>query len=157
MNTFPSEIEHAFKNMTGLNCCRQRVVQGRPLSIGLGEKVFHNKKNSIDSHYGTWEFGTYCASWRVTKLGRILCGSNDIDVSTEELDQRLNNIVLGKLLSVRMVSAFDVSFDFENQISIDFLGTFSDDEHTVHIFGPDKLYISFSSIDMWKVTTSDKT
>src|SRR6185369_4583727 len=82
----PEEVKDFLKPIIGKRCCRQRVSEPRAIHIGLGEKIYHGNSKLLDEYYGEWEIGTYYSAWRVLKEGRIICGSDDLVDSADELN-----------------------------------------------------------------------
>ena len=136
----------------GQPCCRKSAGSPRRgVSIGFGAQRFHGNPALVDSFYGEWEVGTYYAAWRVAAPGRILCGSDDVVDSTNELNERLSQIELGHPTGIEMLSEYDVRLALGAHF-LDFLGTHGEeDEHVLHIFGPDDLYIEYSVARGWEI------
>jgi hypothetical protein len=126
----------------------------RSLSVGFGDKVFHGRDDLPDGHYGEWEIGTYWPCWRVVSGHKILCGSQDPVESIQELDERLQVLVLGKFVGVSALSEFDIRVDLDNGIHIEFFGITADDDELFHVFGPNRLYVEFSTTNKWKIGRS---
>jgi hypothetical protein len=124
----PKEVREFLKPIFGKLCCRQRVSKPRALHIGVGEKVFHGNPKLADEYYGEWEIGTYYCGWRVLKEGRILCGSDDLVDSADELDAALKRIEFGGLQSIEQLNSFDVRVGFDTGVVIHFLATTSDEK-----------------------------
>lgn len=120
--------------------------------MGFGARIFHGNPGVSTPFYGEWEVGTYYAGWRIVRDGRVLCGSDDVVDSIAEHSARVDEIGLGAVTSIQMLSAFDVRLNLENSCSLDFLGTHGEiDEEVVHIFGPDDLYLEFLPGEGWKI------
>ena len=146
----------AFAGIIGKRCCRQRAGEYRSLSLGFGEKVPHLRKKSVDSFKGEWEIGTYSSAWRIVKSGAILCGSmNPID-SNEELEQQVEAIELGSVMSIEMLSKFDIRITLDDGTFIEFMCASNDDETMFHIFGPDHLLLDYKSTDGWRLGKSNE-
>ena len=125
------------------------------MSFGFGSEQVHGDPKLPDGFYGEWEIGTYYAGWRVARSGKILCGSDDVVDSVEELNDRLGVIELGRPTGFQMLSEFDVRLVLDGDTYIDFLGTLGEaDEHVVHIFGPDDLYAEYVVESGWEIGTS---
>ena len=138
----------------GKRCCRKRVGHRRSLSLGFGEKILHSNPKAVDNFYGEWEIGTYTSAWRVVSKGQILCGSMNLVDSIEELDQEIQNIFLGSVVSIEVTSLFDIRVSFDDGVFIDFIFVSTDDE-MFHIFGSDSLYIEYKCVDGWLVGKSN--
>jgi hypothetical protein len=120
----------AFAGIIGKRCCRQRAGEYKSLSLGFGEKVPHLRKKSVDSFKGEWEIGTYSSAWRIVKSGAILCGSmNPVD-SNEELEQQVEALQLGAVMSIEMLSKFDIRITLDDGTFIEFM------EHGGHPLAP---------------------
>jgi hypothetical protein len=110
-----------------------------------------------DLHYGEWELGTYTCGWRFVQDGAVVCGSQEIVDSNEELDKRVRRLVQpGRILAIEMPSPLDVRVILDN-MRIDFLAISSDsaDDELFHIFGPDSVYVEYSISGAWKLGRSD--
>ncbi len=128
------------------------------LHIGFGERIFHNDASLVDPYYGEWEIGTYYAAWRVIKNNEVLCGSSEVVDSLGELNDKLENIKLKKLLSIQMISQLDIRLEFENAIRIEFMDFNGDkDDEVVHIFGPNKFYAEYLVTKGWVIGVSNKS
>ena len=126
------------------------------MSIGFGKKVFHGKEKLQDLFYGEWEMGTYYTAWRVIQYGEILCGSQDSEHSTNDLDKRLKSIAFGSVTAIYSISIFDIRIEFDIGICIEVLGSISDDDEIFHIFGPNDIYIEYKIRNGWKVGKSNE-
>ena len=150
-----AKIFAGLEGLVGKPACRQRVGRGRSLSIGFGERVPHQKKSLPDSFYGEWELGTYTAAWRILQFGAVICGSADVVDSIEELDRKLQGIKIGAILTMDLLSSHDVRFCLDNAMTIDFMCASSEEDETVHLFGPNNLYLEFIAPDNWKLGASN--
>lgn len=149
-----NDILDIIKPILGKRCCRIRVGTSRSLSMGFGEKVYHNNPNLNDTFYGEWELGTYYCAWRVMKGNRILCGASDPDGSIEELNKNINSIEFGCLAAIIQLSDIDVRLESDSGIAVDFLATISDDDEYFHIFCPNHLHIELSIGGKWSIGKS---
>lgn len=147
--------EGIFFPLLGKNCCRQRVGRGRSLSIGFGERVPQMTRKTIDGFYGEWEVGTYSSAWRIVLDGKIVLGSLDVTDSVDELDQRLQNIKLGSVTAIKVLSQFDIRLEFDGDAHIDFIYASTEDDEIFHIFGPENIYLEYTSSRGWKVGRSN--
>ena len=148
-------IEQLARALYGLPCCRRRVGSPRRgISIGFGEQRFHGNPTLKDDFYGEWEIGTYYGGWRIVSGGVVACGSDDVVDSIDELNERVARVELGRPVSIRMLSELDVRLALDNGSHVDFLGSSGEDEHVIHIFGPDDLYIDYTSGKGWEVGSS---
>lgn len=149
-------VAQAVEGLFGLPCCRRRVgPTRRAVSLGFGAEQFHGNPTLVDSYYGEWEVGTYYAGWRIVQRGRVLCGSDDVVDSTDELNERLAALKIGRPIGIEMLSEFDVRLQLEDELQVDFLGTLGeDDEHVVHIFGPQDLYLEYVVASGWEIGSS---
>ncbi|WP_138922517.1 hypothetical protein [Hylemonella gracilis] len=149
------EIENSFLDLIGKRCCRKRVGHGRSLSLGFGVRIPHTKSKAVDAFYGEWEIGTYSAAWRIVQNGAVICGSLDVVDSINELDDRLQNLELGAILSIEAVSELDIRVKLDNDFFIDFICVSAEDDEMFHIFGPMNLYVEYKYPDGWKVGKSN--
>jgi hypothetical protein len=77
--------------------------------------------------------------------------------SVDKLNERVANIKVGRPLGIQMLSEFDVRLRFEDELHVDFLATNGDDdEHVVHIFGPDDLYLEYVVTSGWEIKLSSE-
>ena len=106
--------------------------------------------------YKEWEIGTYYSAWRVVREGIVLCGSQDVVDSIDELNLSLGRIGLGRFMSLRQFSDLDVRIEFDSGVAVDFLATTSDDDECLHIFCPGERCIEFSVRGGWKAGPSDR-
>jgi hypothetical protein len=151
------QIRDAIQPMLGLQCCRLRVGRSRSLSLGFGTKEPHGRPDMPDPFYGAWEVGTYSGAWRFVREGAVLCGSQELADSIEELDQRAREkIQPGRVIGITMLSPLDVRLVLDNMF-VDILAMSSDtvEDELFHVFGPDKLYIECSTPGTWKLGRSD--
>lgn len=138
--------------MFGKPCCRKRVgAVHAGIAFGFGAQVFHNDARLIDSFYGEWEIRNYYRAWRVIQNGRILYGCHDF-MAVNELNAAINQIAFGNIISLEKIADFDIRMQLDNDISVDFLATTTDEESLV-IFGPNELCVEYSASDGW--TASD--
>lgn len=149
-------IRAAFAGIFGKRCCRQRAGEYKSLSLGFGEKVLHLRKKSGDSFKGEWEVGTYSAAWRIVKSGAILCGGmNPVD-SNEELEQQVETVELGAVISIEMLSKFDIRITLDDGTFVEFMCASNDDENMFHIFGPGHLFLGYKPTDGWRLGKSNE-
>jgi len=151
-------VEQALVGLFGLPCCRKRVgPTRRAISLGFGAERFHGDPTLVDGYYGEWEIGTYYAGWRIGQRGRVLCGSDDVVDSADQLNERVTNIKFGRPVRIEMLSKFDVRLHCEDELHVDFLATNGDDdEHVVHIFGPDDQYLEYVVTSGWEIKLSSE-
>lgn len=149
------EVIKTIKPLLGKLCCRTKVGKSKSLSLGFGEKVYHNKPQLEDTFYGEWEVGTYYCSWRIIKDSRILCASNDQIERLEQLDKAVKQIEIGSLKEIHQVSNFDVRLEFDSGVIIDFLTTISDEDESFHIFCPNNIYVELSWEGKWIIGKSN--
>lgn len=142
--------------LIGKKCCRVKVGASKSLSMGFGEKVYHNNDKLDDAYYGEWEIGTYYCAWRVIKNNKIICGVSDPAESIEELNSEINRITFGSIVSIAKLSDIDVQLKFDNGIFVDFLATISDEDEYFHIFCPDNVYIELSFDGKWSMGKSNE-
>jgi hypothetical protein len=127
----------------------------RSLSLGFGAEVRSTIKLN-DKTYREWEIGTYYCAWRVLRGGIVLCASQDVVDSVEELSFALGQIDLGRLVSLRHLTELDVRIEFDSGFAVDILATTSDDDECLHIFCPGERLIIFSVRGGWKMGPADK-
>jgi len=149
------EILNTISSIYGIKCCRVAIGNGNSLSIGFGEKIFHNNPKLKDKYYGEWEIGTYYGSWRIIKNNRIILGSNDFKDDIELVNRRVNDIIFGSIKDINNYSPFDVRVIFNDGMIIDFISTFIDDDEIFHIFCPGGKYIEFKAGGLWEIGKSN--
>jgi len=150
MIDIPKEI---ISTLVGLPCCRVGIGGGyskKTLSIGLGDKYKNTSKNSRVEYYGEWEFGTYNASWRFIKNNEIIFGYNNyiegIDTATPNLEPLLNK----KLIGIRALSEFDIRFEFSENMIIDILNCFTEDDDVLHFLHVEGFYWHLLGNNKWE-------
>ena len=148
------EILNAITSIYGKKFCRVRVGRSKSLSMGFGEKKFHNKPILSDKYYGEWEIGTYYGSWRIIKNNKIILGSTDSKDDLDYLNKKIKKIKFGEIVSITNISAFDVRVEFNNNLIVDFITLFSDDDEYFHIFIPDHGVVRFKK-GSWVVGKSN--
>jgi hypothetical protein len=135
-------------------CCAN-VGDQKSLSIGLGTITRPKKsalKNSLESE---WLLGSYRCCWRIVERGKIILTNHSLDETIETLNRKVSAIKYGKLLRISNHTDHDVRVEFENNISIDFLATFNDDDERFHLFCPSHEYVEFYSDGKWRTGKSD--
>ena len=145
------DILNTIKPIFGKNCCRVKVGASKSLSMGFGEKFYHNNPKLNDDFYGEWEIGTYYCAWRALKGDKILCGVSDPIESIEELNKSINEIKFGALVSIKQLTNIDVRLEFDSGIVVDFLSTISDEDEYFHIFCPNDVCIELTTGGKWTI------
>ena len=151
-----STVQKLVERLVGKPCTQKRLGRPRSLSLGFGELVPDKKSQQTGIVYAEWEVRTYYWAWRVVKGGRVLCGSQEIVDSIDELRQALNRIDLGGFSSLRQVGDMDVRVELDNGYAVDFLATISDENECFHIFCPESICIVFSPAGGWQTGPSDR-
>lgn len=152
--TMNTDVYEVINGMVGQPCCRKHIGRMRSLSLGFGGAIPH-KTPVGQAIYGEWEVGTYRSAWRIVQRGRILCGSQDVVDSIEDLNLELGRIEIGRFVALRQFTDLDVRVECNDGMFIDFLAAISDDE-CFHIFCPGQRYVEFTAGSGWKVGVSDK-
>ena len=134
-------------------CCAN-VGDRKSLSIGLGPTIRKNTtlKNAIGSE---WCLGSYRCCWRIVEHGKIKLTNHSLDETIETLNSKVSTIKFGKLLHISNYTDYDVRVKFENNISIDFIATFDDDDERFHLFCPSHEYVEFYSDGEWRAGKSN--
>jgi hypothetical protein len=145
----PSDVAGLVEQIAGKPCSRKEVGRGRSLSLGFGSEIRSAIKLN-EKVYREWEIGTYCSAWRVVRGEIVLCGSQDVVDSIDELNLALGRIDLGRFVSLRQLAGRDVRIEFDTGIAVDFLATTSDEDECLHIFCPGQRLIQFSVRGGWK-------
>ena len=145
------QVLNLFEKLYRKNCCRVEVGAMKSLSIGFGEKIFHNNPKLKEKYYGEWEIGTYYCSWRILLNSGIICGSND--GNEKELNDKVKQINFGRMVKIDQPTTMDVSIHFDNDYRVDILPTISDDDEYFHIFCPDEIYIKLSKDGNWSISS----
>ena len=150
-----STLEEIACSMAGMTCLQKEVGRMKSLSLGFGQLLPSTSQSNIAQHR-EWEIGTYRSAWRVVQGKNVLCGSQDVVDSIEELSLALQKIDLGRFLRFGPIGHFDVRIDFENDIAVDFLAASSDDDELFHIFCSDRRYLEFSIRGGWRIGSADE-
>ena len=149
------EIAELIQRLVGEPCTKQEVGRMKSLSLGFGKPVKRAIKVN-EKVYREWEMGSYRSAWRVVKEGRVLCGSTDVSDSLAESNEALAGVELGRLAGVTQVNSLDVRVEFENDLAVEFLSTFSDDDECFHVFCPGDLFIGYSLHAGWQLSSSNQ-
>jgi len=147
----PEEIN---KKLIGLPCSRIDIGSWKSLSVGLGDRYKNNNKNSRVEYYGEWELGTYNASWRFIKNKEIIFGSNNfiennnaaLSLSTLNLRPLLDE----KLMTIKVLSEFDIRFEFSGNMIIDILNCFNDDDEVLHFLHIEGSFWTLLKNNQWE-------
>lgn len=150
-----SVVTGLIEQFVGKPCSRKEVGCMRSLSLGFGAEVRSTVKLD-EKVYREWEIGTYYSAWRVVREGIVLCGSQDVVDSIDELNLALARIDLGQFVSLRQFADLDVRIEFDSGIAVDFLATTSDDDESLHIFCPGERFIQFSVRGGWKTGPANR-
>jgi hypothetical protein len=149
------KIIKQIKPLIGKPSCRSEVGEWKTISLGFGEKIYHNNPNLREPYYGEWEAGTYSCAWRIRKGNNILIGSNNTE-KFDELNKKIKTLNFGYLERIEVRSEIDVEIILSNGIVIDIFATISDvDEEYFHIFCPDNLWVGLLPGGKWIVKKSD--
>jgi hypothetical protein len=151
MTAIPRRIKLFLSELKKQQPSLQRIDSDRNIFIGFGTVSI----NKFKVPHGAWEIGSYRSSWRVVRNGKIVCGSQDADESFEELHAKLNNIKFGAFIGVRNISLFDIRFSFSDDVSLEFLGSFSDDDEALHIFSPNNIVCTHTLSGEWQLGSAD--
>lgn len=151
----PSEIQHMITELYGKNCCRQCVGRGRSLSIGFGQKILRRRTAVAEYYYGEWEIGTYSSAWRIVSGDRILLGSRNTVDAIKELDSKLQEITIGKVVDIVTPSIFDVAVRLDSNVTVEFMCASSEEEEMFHVFCPNSVFMEYSVLKGWRSGPSD--
>ena len=80
---------------------------------------------------------------------------NPVDLN-EELEQKVDALQLGAVMSIEMLSKFDIRITLDDGTFIEFMCASNEDENMFHIFGPDHLFLSYTLADGWKLKKSNE-
>jgi hypothetical protein len=149
-----NDYEELISNLLGQKVCRIQVDDNRSLSIGFGEKVFHQKKRSKDSFYGQWELGSYYPSWRLIKNDRILVGAHDLE-SVADIKLNLIELLQGRLINLEIWKTFNITLYFDDEIIIEFFPATNEEDELFHIFCPENKYIELNSYGKVRIMQSN--
>jgi hypothetical protein len=150
-----SEVTELIEQIVGKTCSRKEVGRTRGLSLGFGAEARSTVKLN-EKVYREWEIGSYYSAWRVVREGIVVCGSQDVVDSIDELNLALGRADLGRFMSLRQLAGLDVRIEFDSGVAVDFLATTSDDDESLHIFCPGERLIKYSPRDGWRVGPSDR-
>jgi len=152
----PPEVVSILQPIIGLPNCRTDVGERKSLSLGFGERVFHQNERLRTQFYGEWEVGTYYSAWRVIKGATILLARGD-EGTSNDLAARLEDIPLGTIAVLVQSSPRDLRLEFNTGVIVEVLAdTSKPDEECFHIFLPGKKYMELSAGGVWTLTDSDK-
>jgi hypothetical protein len=154
-NKMNEKIKKVILPLIGKPCCRVKVWSYKSLSMGFGSKIFHNNPDLNCDYYGEWEIGTYYSNWRIVNNNRIIHSSNDLEESIESLDEKLNIIQFGNIISIENITGIDVRVHFPNELFVDFLALRRDEDRHFHIFCPNHIVVIFADEGTWKIEKSD--
>lgn len=110
-------FEEIREKLIGLNAVVIKDSYGGWLRVGLGEKIYHDKKNKKGKYICEWDTASINSSWRVVNDEKILCTFND---EIEYCNDILSELKLGKIVDVLKTSNFDYKFIFDSGISIEY-------------------------------------
>ena len=150
-----SDVMGLVEQIVGKPCSRKEVGRRRSLSLGFGSEIRSAIKLN-EKVYREWEIGTYRSAWRVVRGGIVLCGSQDVVDSIDELNLALGRIDLGRFVSLRQLADLDVRIEFDSDTAVDFLATTSDEDECFHIFCPGQRFIEFSVRGGWKTGPANR-
>lgn len=141
--------------MYGNKCCRISVGDNKSLSLGFGQKIFHNNDRLKDIYYGEWEIGSYYGAWRVIRNRQIILGSMDYENDNCSLEDIIKSIDFGEIVKIMNFSIHDVRVEFNSGIFVDFVPIFSNEDELFHIFCPMNIYVELDSKGVWKIGKSN--
>lgn len=151
----PKDIAVHIEQLTGLECSRREIGQGRSLFLGFG-KISTDKRPTRLREYRDWELGTYYGSWRIIRDHKVLIGSQDAFDSIVEWNQALAGVTLGDFVQLVQRNEFDVRVELSCGACVEFLAAHSEDDETFHIRCPGRLVIKFSISNGWRIGPSDR-
>jgi len=150
-----NEISEFIQPLFGEVCSRVQVIKPKSLWLGFGPKIFQDERRNSRLH-NKWEMGTYYSAWRIIRNSKIVCASNDSVDEEDELESVIQEINLGPISTLDMSSDFDVRIGFHTEIFIEFLGTTSDDDHSVDIFNySSQIVAQFTPGSGWRIGPSN--
>jgi len=152
-NGMNSDVRELVKQIIGKPCSRREVGRMRSLSLGFGNEGRVSKISK--TVYKEWR-SNILQCLESCSRGIVLCGSQDVVDSIDELNLSLGRIGLGRFMSLRQFSDLDVRIEFDSGVAVDFLATTSDDDECLHIFCPGERCIEFSVRGGWKAGPSDR-
>ena len=144
-------IDNLRQEIINQQICRIDFRRDKSLFIGLGNKYPTCRK--AVSFYGQWEIGTYNASWRIIKDGKILIASE-----SEKLMAGEKEIVLlpqFKLEEINEPTPFDLSFVFSSNLKIDFFNCYTEDDEFIHVIKNDKTWWEKKQNGLWSKGKDD--
>ncbi|MCQ2579797.1 MAG: hypothetical protein MJ159_03775 [Treponemataceae bacterium] len=141
-----SVLDNLKEELINQTICRVDFRKDKSLFIGLGDKNIKKKKSCV-SFYGTWEIGTYNASWRIIKDGKIFIASESENLAAEA--REIISLPPYKLIGIYEPSVFDLRFIFSDNLIIDFFNSYSEDDEFVHILKIDKTWWEKDNNGIW--------
>jgi hypothetical protein len=155
ISSIRDDIRRQIQQCVGERCCRTYISKTRGLFLGFGDLI--QSRSAIGEYdHGKWELGTYYGSWRIIQGQELICGSQDLTESVEELREQLKHVTWGSFFRLQQLTEFDVRLELSNGILVDVLGTFSENDELLHLFCPDQYVITFSIADGWEMGPSTK-
>jgi len=148
-------IEQLVEGLLGQLCCRVKVGNGRSLSIGFGDKLYHGNTRLSDEYYGEWEIGSFQNNWRIVTTESIKHGGNDLVDNEQSFIKEIESLELGKITALFNLTDLDIRVEFGSKIIIDFMALSSDDDESFHIFAPNKVCADFVPYRGWKIGPSN--
>lgn len=138
-------LDNLRQELINQQICRIDFRRDKSLFIGLGNKYPTFRK--AVSFYGQWEIGTYNASWRIIKDGKILIASESEKLIIEE--KEIVSLPQFKLKEIDEPTPFDLSFVFSKNLKIDFLNCYTEDDEFVHVIKIDKTWWEKKQNGLW--------
>lgn len=143
------EIMSHLAPMLYKECCKVRVHYSDSLTIGFGEKIYHNCERLVDPFFAEWEIRTDWCAWRIRKGNHVICGKDQLVETFEELHEIANKIVYGTLISISQPSDIDLRLEFDTGIVIEFFASLGFNDSYYEIFCPNDIVIVLLSRGNW--------
>jgi hypothetical protein len=151
MMTTIVEVRTRLASLVGKPCSAKWVGEYKSLAMGFGRDFPKpTSRNPLAVQY-EWEMGTYTAAWRVVKDKKVVCGSMDLVDGNAELDNKLQELNLGSVVRIEMISGFDIRVVLTGQSCVEFICASSDDDEIFHISGPDHFFAKYSFAGGWVI------
>ena len=155
MTSIPDHILERLSPLKKIDCDVRRVSEGNSLTLGFGQRNYHNDKSLGHEYYSEWELRTFYSLWRVVKNGCVICCSHQDESNGKAIQGFIDQMQLTNITSIEMLSNLDVSIFFD-EIRFDFLSADNDNEdEIINFYCPENIYIGFSPNDGWELTLSD--
>ncbi len=148
-----SEVNSLIEPMFGTKCCLVSMRDNRSIYFAFDRLIVEEGLVLKGQSHGLWEIGSYSSAFRVISDGQVVLASGNgyAEYSPEEINESLGVLEFGSILSMRMLTEFDVRIEFSTGLMVDFLCVFEGEDEVVHIFCPGGRVVVYTVCDGWNV------